>query len=155
MERNDLDEASLRILRALQADGRQTLQEIATAVGLSPTPCWRRLKAMEAQGIIRRYTALLDREQLGFDLCAFAHITLQRASKNAVEEFETAMRACPEVVECFSATGDADYVIKVLARDAKAYYAFLQERIFSLPSVANIRSSITLHEVKYQTAIPL
>jgi DNA-binding Lrp family transcriptional regulator len=155
MEKKSLDKASVRILKALQADGRRTLQDLANLVGLSSTPCWRRLKALEEEGIIERYTVVLDREKLGLDLCAFAHVSLQRASKNAVTEFEAAMRACPEVVECFVVTGDADYVIKVLAKDAKAYHAFLQERIFSLPSVAGIRSTIALHEVKSQGALPL
>ena len=155
MENFSLDPPSLRILRALQSDGRRGVQDIALEIGLSTTPCWRRLKALETQGYIRRYTALLDRERLGFALCVFAHVTLARTTKNAVKEFETAMLACREVVECYSATGDADYVIKVLVRDTRSYDQFLKERIFSLPAVAHIRSSITLHEVKNDSALPL
>lgn len=151
----ELDNYSLRILRALQANGRRALQDIAADIGLSTTPCWRRLKALEERGYIRRYTALLDRERLGLKLCVFAHVTLQRATRNAVKEFEAAMLACREVVECYSATGDADYVIKVLVRDTKRYDEFLKERIFCLPAVAHIRSSITLHEVKNDSAVPV
>lgn len=155
VEEFELDTHSLRILRALQADGRRALQDIAADIGLSTTPCWRRLKALEERGYIRRYTALLDRERLGYALCVFAQVTLQRTTRNAVKEFETAMQACREVVECYSATGDADYVIKVLVRDTKHYDQFLMERIFSVPAVAHIRSSITLREVKNDSAVPV
>ncbi len=155
MKNPELDTASLRILRAVQADGRRALQDIAADVGLSITPCWRRLKMLEERGYIRRYTALLDRARLGLGLCVFAQITLQRTTRNAVKEFEAAMLACREVVECYSATGDADYVIKVLVRDTEAYDRFLKERIFTLPAVAQIRSSIALSEVKDDSALPI
>lgn len=155
VEKFELDNFSLRILRALQVDGRRALQDIATDIGLSTTPCWRRLKALEERGYIRRYTALLDRERLGLKLCVFAHVTLQRATRNAVKEFEAAMLGCREVVECYSSTGDADYVIKVLVRDTKSYDQFLKDHIFSLPAVAHIRSSIALHEVKNDSAVPI
>ena len=150
-----LDRASVEILKALQQDSRRTLQELADRVGLSPTPCWRRVKALEADGVIRGYTALLDREKLGLHLCVLAHVTLIRHSEGSVGTFEAEMRAAPEVIECYGTTGEADYVIKVMARDAKAYDAFLHDTIFKLGVVASIRSNIALREVKYQTALPL
>src|SRR5579863_8565930 len=151
----DLDEASRRILAALQADGRQTLQDVAERAGLSPTPCWRRMKAMEEAGVIRGYVATLDREKLGLGLCVFAHVTLQRNAENTGANFEQAMRDCPEVLECYAVTGDADYIIKVVARDPKDYQRFLEAKIFRWPFVAQIRSSIALKEVKDVTALPL
>jgi len=151
----DLDDASRRILAVLQIDGRQTLQEVANRIGLSPTPCWRRMKAMEEAGIIRGYVARLDREKLGLDLCVFAHVTLQRNAENTAAQFEKAMRVCSEVLECYAVTGDADYIIKIVARDPKDYQAFLDDKIFRWPFVAQIRSSIALKEVKDQTALPL
>jgi len=150
-----LDDASRRILAALQADGRQTLQEVAARSGLSPTPCWRRIKAMEEAGVIRRYVATLDREKLGLGLCVFAHVTLQRHAENTAANFEQAMRACPEVLQCYAVTGDADYIIKVVARDPKDYQAFLEAKIFRWPFIAQIRSNIALKEVKDETAMPL
>ena len=151
----DLDDASRRILAALQADGRQTLQDVADRIGLSPTPCWRRIKAMEEAGLIRGYVATLDREKLGLDLCVFAHVTLRRNAENTAAHFEEAMRACPEVLECYAVTGDADYIIKVVARDPKDYQAFLEAKIFRWPVVAQIRSNIALKEVKDGTSLPL
>jgi Lrp/AsnC family leucine-responsive transcriptional regulator len=151
----DLDDASRRILAALQADGRRTLQDVAERAGLSPTPCWRRMKAMEEAGIIRRYVATLDREKLGLGLCVFAHVTLQRNATNTAANFEQAMRDCPEVLECYAVTGDADYIIKVVASDPKDYQAFLEAKIFRTPFIAQIRSSIALKEVKDETALPL
>jgi Lrp/AsnC family leucine-responsive transcriptional regulator len=144
-----------RILGVLQADGRRTLQEVADRVGLSPTPCWRRMRAMEQAGVIRGYVATLDREKLGLDLCVFAHVTLQRNAENSATHFEEAMRACPEVLECYAVTGDADYIVKVVARDPKDYQAFLEAKIFRWPVVAQIRSNIALKEVKDVTALPL
>ena len=151
----NLDVASRRILALLQAEGRRTLQEVADRVGLSPTPCWRRIKAMEEAGIIRRYVARLDREKLDLDLLVFAHVTLQRNAENSGAQFEEAMRACPEALECYAVTGDADYIVKVVARDPKDYQSFLESKIFRWPFIAHVRSSIALKEVKDETALPL
>jgi DNA-binding Lrp family transcriptional regulator len=143
------------LLRALQSDSRQTLQELAERVGLSPTPCWRRIKAMEQSGVLRGYSVLLDRDKLDLSFCALATVSLARHVEGSVEKFEAAMQRATEVVECYGITGDGDYVIKVLVADARAYDAFLHERIFKLDVVASIRSSIALREVKYQTTLPL
>lgn len=150
-----LDKTSTSLLRALQVNSRLTLQELADRVGLSPTPCWRRVKALEQSGILRSYTVLLDREKLGLSFCALATVTLMRHAEGSAEAFEAAMCRAAEVVECYGTTGDGDYVIKVLVADAKAYDAFLHETIFKLSVVASIRSNIALREVKYQTALPI
>lgn len=150
-----LDEISRRILRAVQEDGRRTLQELAEHAGLSPTPCWRRLKALEEQGIIRRYTALVDRQKLGLNICVLAHVAIARHVVSAADQFEAAMRAAPEVIECYSTTGEADYVIKVIVSDIEAYDDFLHNTVFRLTDVVNIKSNIALREVKYQTALPV
>ena len=150
-----LDRFARAILRELQLDCRVTTQELARRVGLSATPCWRRVKDLETQGVIQRYTVLVDRHTLGLPACFLANVTMTRHSKSAAEEFETAVRDYPEVVECYSATGDADYLLKIVMPDITAYDAFLYAKLFKISSVANIRTMVVLREIKYATALPV
>ena len=105
-----LDEHCLKILSALQHDGRQTVQQISEAVGLSPTPCWKRIKDMEAAGVIRGYTALVDPELVGLHVSAVAEVNLDRHSEALVQRFEEVVSASPQIIRCVSATGPADRV---------------------------------------------
>ena len=130
---NKLDRYDRLLLAELQRDSRQTVQQLATAVGLSGTPCWKRVKELEASGVIRRYTALVDREKVGLSLCVLAEINLTRHSEEDVRQFEQAVADCPQIVSCYATTGQADYVIKVLVPDIKQYEAFLHETAFKLP----------------------
>ena len=155
METNELDRASRQILEALQADARLSTQALADKVGLSATPVWRRVKEMEERGLIRGHVALLDREKLGLSICVLANVSLVRHSEGAVEQFERLVSTQREIIECHAITGEADYVIKVVAADMKAYDAFLQQHIFKLPGVASVRSNVVLREVKYETALPV
>jgi len=155
METNELDRASRQILEALQADARLSTQALADKVGLSATPVWRRVKEMEERGLIRGHVALLDREKLGLSICVLANVSLVRHSEGAVEQFERLVSTQREIIECHAITGEADYVIKVVAADMKAYDAFLQQHIFKLPGVASVRSNVVLREVKYDTALPV
>jgi len=155
METNELDRASRQILEALQADARLSTQALAEQVGLSATPVWRRVKEMEERGLIRRHVALLDREKLGLSICVLANVSLVRHSEGAVEQFERLVASQREIIECHAITGEADYVIKVVAADMKAYDAFLQQHIFKLPGVSSVRSNVVLREVKYETALPV
>lgn len=150
-----LDRISRRLLHELQKDSRLSVQELSRRVGLSATPCWRRLKEIERAGLIRRHTVLIDREAVGLKECLLAHVTLLRHAGNTVEEFERAVLAHPEVIECYSTTGDADYILKVVVEDMKAYDRFLHQRIFTLPGVANVRTAVVLREVKYDTVLPV
>ncbi len=150
-----LDTYSRRILALLQTNSRRPIQEISELVGLSPTPCWRRIREMEASGVIRGYTALLDRSALGLDVCVLAHVQLARHEQAAVEHFEAAMVARPEVTQIYSTTGEADYIVKVVAPDIQAYDDFLKQHLFRLPAVVNVRSSVVLRELKNDTALPL
>jgi Lrp/AsnC family leucine-responsive transcriptional regulator len=142
-----LDTFSQKILRLLQLDARRSVQEISDQVGLSSTPCWRRIKDMEQSGVIQRYTALLDREKLGLHVCALAHIHLTRHTEGGVEQFEREIATCPE--------GESDYILKIVAPDIKAYDSFLHERIFKIPAVAQVRTSVVLREIKFDTQLPL
>ncbi len=155
MENERFDRATRRILEALQADARQSTQALAEKVGLSATPVWRRVKELEDSGVIRRQVALVDREKLGLAICVLAHVSLVRHSEGAVEQFERMVTTRPEIIECQAITGEADYVIKVVAPDMKAYDRFLQSHLFTLPGVASVRSNVVLREVKYETALPV
>ena len=155
MQTNELDRASREILEALQADARLSTQALAEKVGLSATPVWRRVKDMEERGLIRGHVALLDREKLGLSICVLANVSLVRHSEGAVEQFERLVATQREIIECHAITGEADYVIKVVAADMKAYDAFLQQHIFKLPGVSSVRSNVVLREVKYETALPV
>src|ERR1700748_1988635 len=150
-----IDRVARRIAAALQRDGRQSAQQLDDNVGLSATPVWRRVKELEASGVIRGYVALLDREKLGLSICVLAHVTLVRHSEGAVEQFEAMARSSPEIMECHSTTGEGDYLIKVVARDMKAYDRFLQEKVFRTPGVSNVKSSVVLREVQYEKELPV
>ncbi len=152
---NQLDRHDILLLAELQRDSRQTVQQLATAAGLSSTPCWKRVKEMEAAGIIRGYTALVDREKVGLSLCVLAEVNLTRHNEDDVRKFEQAVAACPQIVSCYATTGQADYVLKVLVPDIKSYEAFLHETAFRLPGVTHVRSSVVLKEVKAETRLPL
>lgn len=151
----ELDRATRRLIEVLQRKGRQSAQQLAEAVGMSATPVWRRLKELEQSGVIRREVVLMDREKLGLAICVWAHVSLVRHTDGAVEDFERLALTSPEIMECASITGEADYVIKVVVPDMKAYDRFLQERLFKLKGVASIRTNVVLREVKYETALPL
>lgn len=152
---NQLDRHDLALLAELQRDARQTVQQLAGAVGLSSTPCWKRVKEMEASGIIRGYTALVDREKVGLALCVLAEVNLTRHNEDDVRRFEQAVGECAQIVSCYATTGQADYVIKVLVPDIKGYEGFLHDTVFRLPGVTHVRSSVVLKEVKAETRLPL
>jgi Lrp/AsnC family transcriptional regulator, leucine-responsive regulatory protein len=151
---NQLDRHDVLLLAELQRDARQTVQQLAEAVGLSSTPCWKRVKELEASGVIRGYTALVDREKVGLQLAVLAELNLTRHSEDVVRSFEKEVAACPQIVSCHATTGQADYVIKVLVPDIKAYESFLHEVAFKLPGVTHVRSSVVLKEVKSETRLP-
>ena len=150
-----LDHHSLAILRELQRDARQTVQQIAERVGLSTTPCWKRIKDMEAAGVITGYSALVDRARVGLGLLVVAEVNLNQHSPDTVQAFERAVQATPPIVRCLSTTGQADYLLSVLVPDIAAYEQFLHAELFRLPGVTHVRSSIVLKEVKSDVRLPV
>ncbi|MGE0799072.1 MAG: Lrp/AsnC family transcriptional regulator [Lautropia sp.] len=150
-----LDRHDVVLLTELQRDARQTVQQLAAAAGLSGTPCWKRVKDLEASGIIKGYAALVDRGKVGLALCVIAEVNLTRHSEADVHRFERAVAECPQIVSCYSTTGQADYVIKVLVQDIGAYERFLHETAFRLPGVTHVRSSVVLKEVKSEMRLPI
>jgi DNA-binding Lrp family transcriptional regulator len=154
-EETVLDRASHQILVELQRDARQTVQQLADKVGLSATPCWKRIKAMEAAGVIQGYTALVDRGKVGLGLRVVVEANLQQHSEDLVRRFEKAVAASPQIVHCVSTTGQSDYLLTVLAADIAAYERFLHDTLFKLPGITHVRSSIVLREVKAETRLPM
>ena len=150
-----LDEIDRRILTHLQRDARMTNAKLAGRVGLSPAPCLRRVRALEAAGVIRDYVALLDSRALGRAVTVFIEIRLDLQVKDRLDILERAIREWPEVLECSLMTGDADYMLRVAVPDVDAYEQFLRDKLTRLEGVASIKSSFALKQVKYTTALPI
>ncbi len=150
-----LDSIDWQILGLLQADARLANVELAKAVGLSPSPCLNRVRALEDAGYISRYVTLLDALRIGLKVSVFIQVTLERQVETALERFENAIRDRPEVMECYLMTGDADYLIRVVVADIQLLEEFILKFLTKLPGVGNIKSSFALKQVKYQTALPL
>jgi DNA-binding Lrp family transcriptional regulator len=154
-EESSLDPTDLRLLDHLQTDARITNVALAESASLSPAPCLRRVRDLEAAGVIRGYATLLDPEALGLHVSAFIQISLEKQVVNALRNFEETIAGYPEVMECYLMTGDSDYLLRVVAHDLKGLQSLIVDRLARLPNVANIRSSIALKQVKYKTALPL
>ena len=155
MPKHPLDRIDRKILAALQEDGRLPNNELAERVGLSPSPCLRRVKALEEAGVIARYVALVDPASVELPVNIFVSVSLERQVEARLDGFEAAVMARPEVLECYLMTGDADYLLRVVTPDTRAYERFLQEAIFTLPVVSHIRSSFALRTVKFTTRLPV
>jgi DNA-binding Lrp family transcriptional regulator len=144
-----------RILTALQENARITNVELAESVGISPSPCWRRVRELEQKGVISSYVTLIDPASIGLPVSVFVQVTLERQVETALEEFEKVVADWPEVMECYLMTGDADYLLRVVVADLAAYHRFLVDHLTRVPGVASIKSSFALKQVKYRTALPL
>jgi DNA-binding Lrp family transcriptional regulator len=151
----ELDPLDIKILNALQEDGRITILELAERVGLSPTPCARRVKRLEDEGLIDRYVTLLNAERLGIGLNVFVNVRLRSQTKGAIDTFEREIKGLPEVVECYLLTGEYDYLLHVRVADIAALRAFVRDHLVVNESVGATHSSIALEQTKYTTALPL
>jgi len=150
-----LDKTDIAILSALQENARITNAELARLVHLSPTPCFNRVKALEKLQLIQRHVTLLDPEPLGLRVTVFIHVSLEKQVEDALQRFEAAISARPEVMECYLMSGDADYLVRVVVRDIAALQHFIVRHLAKIPGVSNIRSSFALKQVRYKTALPL
>lgn len=150
-----IETADLRLLKALQADGRITNQDLAVAAHLSTSACWRRVRSLEEAGVIQGYAAIVDRQKAGFATSAILHVSLERHDAGIVENFVRRVASRPEILECFATTGDADYHLRVVVRDMAAYNDFLDNFLFRLAGVRQVRSNIVLKEIKTGIALPL
>jgi Lrp/AsnC family transcriptional regulator, leucine-responsive regulatory protein len=149
------DAIDVRILAELQEDGSLTNVELAERVGLSPSPCLARVRALEEKGVIVRKVTLLDPVKLGASVSVFISVTLEKQTEALLDVFEAAMTRFPEVMECYLMTGDSDYLLRVVVSDTVALQHFIVDRLSKTRGVANIRSSFALKQVKYKTALPL
>jgi len=151
----ELDRYDRRILEVLQEEGRISNQELADRIGLSPSPCLRRVRTLEESGLIIGYRALLDAKKLGLSLMALIHISMDRHTPERFVNFETRISELPEVLECLLITGqDADYQLKVIVRDMEAYQELLLNRITRIEGVTGVHSSFVLRRVVDKTALP-
>ena len=155
MAKKSLDEIDWRILATLQENARVSNVELAGAVGISPSPCWRRVRELEESGVIARYVTLVDPAALGLPVSVFVQVSLEKQIEANLERFERAVLARPEVMDCYLTTGDADYLLRVVVADLDAYERFLMDHLTRVPGVASIKSSFALKQVKYRTALPL
>jgi len=150
-----LEDQDKRILAVLQEDGRISNQDLAERCGLSASACWRRVRALEEAGIISGYRALLDPVESGLQFHAVVHVTLTRHDHGHVDTFIAEVQKRPEVLDCFSTTGEADYHLRVLCADLDAYNAFLEGFLFRLPGIANVRTNLVLKSIKHTTRLAL
>jgi Lrp/AsnC family leucine-responsive transcriptional regulator len=153
--RIDLSAIDRKILRALQEDGRMTIQAIADRVGLSASPCLRRIRQMERAGIIAGYSATVDQKAVGLPVSVFISIKLERQRARELDAFAAAIGGWPEVMECYLMTGQFDFLLRVVCADLEAYELFLRERLTQVEGVASIESSFSLGQVKYSRVLPL
>ena len=152
----ELDRTDKRILRELQADGRISNQELADRVGLSPSPCLRRVKQLEEEGIIEGYVGMVNASKLGLNMMALIQILMDRHTPERFDEIEKTLRDYPQVLECILITGQtADYQVKVIVKDMEEYQDFLLNKITPLPGVSDVHSSFVLRQVIYKTALPI
>lgn len=150
-----LDAIDKEILAVLQQDGRISNTDLAEQVGLSPSPCLRRMRLLEEHGFISRYVAWVDQKRVGLPVSIFISIKLDRQSEDAIEHFENEIRGYPEVLECYLMTGSRDYLLRVVAADVEAYERFLKEKLTRVKGVASIESSFALNQVKYTNLLPI
>ena len=150
-----LTRADRKILQILQEDGKISNVDLAERVGLSPSPCLRRVKQLEATGLIAGYVALLDRRKAKLDVLAYVEVQVDRHTETAAEAFREAVLREPEVVGCYVMTGGYDYLLKVVVPNLDAYADFTMKRLLKMPAVKDIRSSFVLDTIKDSTALPL
>lgn len=151
----ELDSFERKILRELQRDAGQTTAEIAEKVGLTPSPCWRRIDRLEREGFIRKRVALIDRRKLGLNAHVLAQVKLNAHGRANLDEFSAAIRSFPEVLEAYVLMGQMDFMLRVVAKDIDAYERFFFDRLSKLPGVQEINSTVALSEIKSTTELPI
>lgn len=150
-----MDKTDLRILELLQKDASRSTAEIAEAVGLSSSPCWRRISLLEESGVIRKRVALLDRDKLGLNVTVIVSVRLTTHGRQSLADFEERVRTFPQVIQCFTVMGAIDFVLTVVTTDIRAYERFMREDLSQLPGVQGIESNIVMTAIKDTTALPL
>ncbi|ASP38804.1 AsnC family transcriptional regulator [Bacterioplanes sanyensis] len=144
-----------KILAILQQDATLSVAEVANQVGLSQSPCWRRINRLEQAGLIRRRVALLDAQKLGLGVVVFVNVRLSGHADQSLREFEEAICAFPEVTECYTMTGSMDFHLRILVKDIQGYERFFRDHLSQMPAVREVHSSVAITQLKYTTELPL
>lgn len=155
MHKIEIDNMDRKILRLLQSDASLSASAIGEKVGLSQSPCWRRIQRLKESGLIKEQGLVIDRKKLGFDTMVFAHVKLTAHGRSKVAEFGDTIRKFPEVLECHLLLGQVDFLLRIVTPDLEAYERFFFERLSQLPDVQEVTSSIALTEVKNTTQLPI
>jgi len=151
----ELDQTDRRILDVLQVDGTLSAAEVAAKVNVTSTTCWRRITRLEKAGVIKKRVALLDRDAVGLSVMLFAHVKLSTQGRDALAKFDQAIRKHPEVLECYTLMGEWDFLLRIVAKDIKAYETFFLDHLSRIPLVQSVHSSMVLTVVKEVTELPL
>ncbi|WP_439133477.1 Lrp/AsnC family transcriptional regulator [Pseudomaricurvus sp.] len=152
---HQLDDFDMKILKALQENADYSMNELGDLVGLSHTPCWRRIKRLEAEGFIKGKVTLLDASRLNLSVTVHASVIVKEHNSEALEAFEASVHTVKEIVECYSTTGEKDYLLRVVVNSVEHYEKLLKHTLLHLPNVASVHSTFALKAVKYTTALPL
>lgn len=152
---HQLDDFDMKILKALQENADYSMNELGDLVGLSHTPCWRRIKRLEAEGFIKGKVTLLDASKLNLSVTVHASVTIKSQDEDDLNAFEAAVHTVKEVVECYSTTGEKDYLLRVVVDSVGHYEQLLKQTLVHLPNVSSVHSTFALKQVKYTTALPL
>lgn len=155
MSKLELDAIDRKILHAVQGNGKISMGELADMVGLSPSPCARRVRLLEKAGIIKGYAAIIDQKQVGLPISAFASIKLERQREEDLDRFEAMVSHWPEVLDCYLMTGQRDYLMRVVAADLEAYERFIKDKLTRLDNIASIETSFALGQVKRSQLLPI
>ena len=155
MSKTDLDAVDRTLLHALQDNGRATVGELAEAVSLSTSPCWRRIRQLETSGVIEGYHAHLDREAVGFGVLGFVHLTMREHTPATMAAFEREIAAAPQVLACHNLSGRFDYQLEVVAPDLQAFSDYVRTTLRALPGVREISTNFVLKEIKRTHALPV
>lgn len=152
---HQLDDFDMKILKALQENADYSMNELGDLVGLSHTPCWRRIKRLEAEGFIKGKVTLLDPAKLHLSVTVHVYINIKSHDEDSLNAFESAVQSIREVVECYSISGEKDYLLRVVVDSVEYYERLLKQTLVHLPNVASVNSIFALRQVKYTTALPL
>jgi len=155
MSEPELDRYDIKILNCLQRQADISMAELGDTVGLSHTPCWRRVKRLEEAGFINKRVTILNAEKLQLSVTVHAYITIKAHDEQSLLAFENAVQSQDAIVECYSITGDKDYLLKVVAASVDHYEKILKSQLVHLPNVASVNSVFALKQVKYTTALPI
>ena len=155
MPKSAFDELDHKILASLQINGRMSLADLSAKVGLSHSPCLRRVRNLERTGVITRYVAVLDQRRVGLPVSVFVSIKLEKQKQESLDRFAKAVERWPEVLECYLMTGSRDYWLRVVVPDLEAYERFVKQKLTRLDGIASIESSFALEQIKYTNVLPI